>query len=323
MSTKKKLIHPESLDPPPGSEPRKFLHDNSDSSMDGMSTKYRRDTHDKNHGSRDNLKSSSDKVHREDKSPEKVAEDHTGKIHNQSTGVESRKKVEALKSSEKPGKLDRFGTSDNKELPGTHRVTSSSKKGKEVNDEEGDRTDKTCLLLKDIKGQKQKTESLPKLARGDERDQSGPVDSRSDESDKERIKGKDKRKHKKSDREQTASDDDSSSDSYVEDRKEAKRRRKEEKKLKKDERRRRREERHRRKEERRAEKRRRKLTDATAQPSDSEGNLNGNSSDGERVSNQKRRSSGVEHKEADPKQLEIALREKALESLRAKKGIGR
>ncbi|KAG9144448.1 hypothetical protein Leryth_014498 [Lithospermum erythrorhizon] len=318
-TTKKKVIH-ESLNPPRGLGQQKVYHDDSDSSMDGAPTQQRRDTQDKNRLSRDNLKGSSDKVLREDKSPENITDDHTAKIHNHSTGAGPRKKTELLKS-ERPGRLDRFD-SDHKELPRTHRITSSSKK--EVNDKEGDKTDKTVKpLLIDVMGQRQKPEVLPKLAlKGHRDDQSGPVDSRSDESDKERIKGKDKRKRKKSEREEVASDDDSSSDSYVDDRKDSKRRRKEEKKLKKEERRRRREERRRRKEERRAEKRRRKLTDATAPPSDSEGNLNSHSSDGEHIRNRKR-SSGIEHNEADPKDLEIALREKALESLRAKKGLGR
>ncbi|KAK4407687.1 Serine/arginine repetitive matrix protein 1 [Sesamum angolense] len=94
----------------------------------------------------------------------------------------------------------------------------------------------------------------PKLSRKSEQnDRNGSLDSPSKETDEQTVKVKEKRKHKKSDRQEVESDDYSSYDSY-EERKEAKRRRKEEKKLKKEERRRRREERRRRRDERRAEK---------------------------------------------------------------------
>lgn len=127
--------------------------------------------------------------------------------------------------------------------------------------------------------------------------------SGSDESDENRVKEvSEKKRHRKMDKKAVSSDD-YSSGSQIEDRKEAKRRkRREEKRLKKEERRRRREERRRRREERHAGKHKSK----PISPSDSE-----------------RNQSNAEETETEQKKLEIELREKALQSLRAKKGIGR
>ncbi|XP_012066964.1 serine/arginine repetitive matrix protein 1 isoform X4 [Jatropha curcas] len=133
----------------------------------------------------------------------------------------------------------------------------------------------------------------------------GAFDSGSDDSDKHTSKQK--RKHKRSHREEVASDDDYSYDSDIEEKKEAKRRRKEEKKLRKEEKRRRREERRRRKEERRAENLRLKdLSDVNS--SDDEQRKDSHPSDNE-------------DSHSEQKKLEIELRRKALESLKAKKGI--
>lgn len=142
-------------------------------------------------------------------------------------------------------------------------------------------------------------------------------DSGSEGSDKQRARVAEKRKHRKSSRREAASDD-SSSDSEIEDRKDAKRRRKEEKKMRKEERRRRRDERRRRKEEKRSSKRKRKSKDADASSSDIEKNeKDANAEKGTR------KYSSEEESESQKKRLEIELREKALESLRAKKGISR
>lgn len=133
-------------------------------------------------------------------------------------------------------------------------------------------------------------------------------ESGSEGSDKLRAGAAEKRKHRGLSRREALSDD-TSSDSEVEDKKEAKRRRKEEKKIrKKEQRRQRREERHRRREEKSARKQNRKSKDA-------------NVSDGEHGS----RKYSNEHEETDShkKRLEIQLRERALESLRTKKGITR
>ncbi|KAI7724928.1 LOW QUALITY PROTEIN: hypothetical protein M8C21_022174, partial [Ambrosia artemisiifolia] len=129
---------------------------------------------------------------------------------------------------------------------------------------------------------------LPKEGRPN---QSGSLDSGSEESDH-------KKRHKRKD--VTSGDD--SHDSH-EDRKEAKRRRKEEKKMKKEEKRKRREERRRKKEIRRSEKLKLKAHGNVSPSSDFDKGRD-------------------ESALSDEKKLEIELREKALESLRAKKGAG-
>lgn len=139
-----------------------------------------------------------------------------------------------------------------------------------------------------------------KLAKPERRTQSGLMDSGSEESDH-------KRKHKRSKRKDVTSDDDTSHDSRTEDRKEAKRRRKEEKKLRKEEKYKRREERRRKKESRREEKLKLKADKNVSPSSDFD----------------KSHDSQDESTLSDQKKLEIELREKALESLRAKKGAGR
>jgi serine/arginine repetitive matrix protein 1 len=115
-------------------------------------------------------------------------------------------------------------------------------------------------------------------------------DRSSDENDKHRSGNNEKRKSRKSKRHEVTSDDDYSDNSQ----KDAKKQRKEEKRLKKEERRQRREQHRRKKNERRSEKTKLKTA--------------GYSSDEE---------------ESEQKRLEIELREKALERLRAKKGSGK
>lgn len=173
----------------------------------------------------------------------------------------------------------------------------------------------------DVKGgDRHESETLNRMARiVEERKKQGSDDSDYGASEKHRAEGGEKRKHKKSKRQD--SDDGHSSDSQLEGRKEAKRRKKEEKKLRKEERRRRREERRRRKDERRAEKIKLKAGGTVSPPSDFEDNHQGYISDGARAV--KRDSRLIESEEqAEQKKLEIALREKAIETLRAKKGAG-
>ncbi|KAK9727195.1 hypothetical protein RND81_05G264600 [Saponaria officinalis] len=177
----------------------------------------------------------------------------------------------------------------------------------------------------------QKRSSLPKDARDNSRPNalvsshkkrrspSVSSDSGSEGSDKRKFEVTEKRKHRRSSRREVASDD-TSSESEIEDRKEVKKRKKEEKKLRKEERRRRRDERRHRREEKRASKRKRKSKDADVLSSDLKKNemddkaLNGESMAG-------KYSSEEEETESQKKKLEIELREKALESLRAKKGL--
>ena len=138
--------------------------------------------------------------------------------------------------------------------------------------------------------------------------------SGSEEPDKHRSHSE-KRRHKKAHKHRKQYDGSSESDSEP-DGKEAKRRRKEEKRLRKEERRRRREERHRRRVERHASKQKLKNTDTATVPSDSEKDRDSDSDVAVR-----KRGSHAGREESDQKKLEIELREKALESLRAKKAI--
>lgn len=128
-----------------------------------------------------------------------------------------------------------------------------------------------------------------------------------------------KKRHKKSDRHRRE-DETSEPDSHTED-KEAKRRRKDEKRLRKEERRRKREDKHRKRSERHAEKLKVKSIDTVTPPPDFEKYDNGKS-DGEASIKTTSRLAVAEGTESEEKRLEIELREKALESLRAKKGIG-
>nr|GEX89896.1 hypothetical protein [Tanacetum cinerariifolium] len=107
-------------------------------------------------------------------------------------------------------------------------------------------------------------------------------------------------------RKDVTSDDDDSYCSHIEDRKEAKRKRKEERKLKK-------EGKHRRQEERRH----RKASCQTAKLKLKAGG------DVSLYSNLDKSHNIHEEALSDPKKLEIKLREKEFESLRAKKGVGR
>lgn len=161
------------------------------------------------------------------------------------------------------------------------------------------------------------TEDLPKLSRKHgQKDQNGSTGSPLKETDDYVGKVKEKRKQRKSDRQDAESDDVSSYDSH-EDRKESKKRRKEEKKLKKEMRRRRREEKRRRRGERRAEKHKPK-SDGSSSSSD----LADDHSEGDNVKRRESRASNLDDTESEQKRLEIELREKALKSLRAKKGSG-
>ncbi|KAL2328781.1 hypothetical protein Fmac_022208 [Flemingia macrophylla] len=156
--------------------------------------------------------------------------------------------------------------------------------------------------------QHHKSKATQDLVGKNDRAKSASYDSVSEESGKHRWEGKDRRKHKRSEKKYASSDEDYSYDSELEDRKEAKKRRKEEKKLRKEEKRHRREERRRRKEERRAEKL--KMKSKTDYISDDEeaGQMDYHRSESEETP-------------SEQKKLEIELRNKALESLKAKRGM--
>ncbi|XP_077238939.1 splicing factor PWI domain-containing protein isoform X2 [Tasmannia lanceolata] len=165
-----------------------------------------------------------------------------------------------------------------------------------------------------------KTEAVRKsIKKVDRNNHVGTDDSDSDKNGSLKVQHMEKRKYK---RPEIHLDDDAEYDSQRDERKEAKRRRKEEKKLRKEERRRRREERHHKKEERRAGKLKNKCVDTVTPPSDFEKNQNdGVDSDGDVDVKRGSHPSDSDDPESEQKKLEIELRKKALESLRAKKAI--
>ncbi|XP_075503889.1 uncharacterized protein LOC142541151 isoform X2 [Primulina tabacum] len=234
----------------------------------------------------------------------------------------SKSKKSQLTSSEGiPDRMNRRERYEKPESSEIRKTTTASEKKSESYVDEGDRAgDVNSVPLGDSKRDYRLQESavLPKLSRKSElNDLNGSADSPSKEFDEHKTKVKEKKKRSKSDRHDVESDDSSSDDSY-EERKEVKRRRKEEKKLKREERRRRRDERHRRKEERRAEKWKLKSMDTGKPLSDLEGDYSEDDNDHKRLSQTR----GNKDTKSEQKNLEIELREKALESLRAKKGIG-
>lgn len=182
--------------------------------------------------------------------------------------------------------------------------------------------DKNTSVYDDTKGsgRHSELEVLPNLSGADKLNaRSRSVGFNSEETDRHKTKIKEKGKHKRSERQEVESDDYSSYDSY-EKRKEAKRRKKEEKKLKKEERHRRREERRRRKKEKHAEKLKLKSLDAGSPSLDIEIDHDRHASYDDGYRRRETHTSDMEETESEQKKLEIELREKALESLRAKKG---
>lgn len=189
-------------------------------------------------------------------------------------------------------------------LPGETQRASNPGEGKKADDKNRSHSKNT----KDSERHRKPGSLHSSVEMVDHSNHSGGLDSGSEDSDKGRSGDKEKRKNKRSEKQEVTSDDDDSYDSAIEDRKEAKKRRKEEKRLRKEKKRRRREERRRRREERCAEKQKVKNSS------------DGSGSDGEHVTGKGFHSSDNEE-EAVQKKLEIELRKKALESLKAKKGI--
>lgn len=144
-----------------------------------------------------------------------------------------------------------------------------------------------------------------------------------EDTDEQKHRSSEKKRHKRSDKHRRDSDHTSHSDSDIEDKKEAKRRRKDERRLRKEEKRRRREERHRKRLERHSEKHKTKIADTVTPPSDFEKDHNdaGRSDDGAAFRKGPYSSDNAFETESEEKQLEIELRKKALESLRARKAV--
>ncbi|CAI8616629.1 unnamed protein product [Vicia faba] len=211
--------------------------------------------------------------------PERVAS-HLASEYNHYDSNERSKKGQDIKCDESSGKGEIKKTDDRDQSNSKHAKSSDQHHEPEV------------------------TQDL--VGKVDHVNQSASYDS--EESGKHRRDGKDRRKHKRSEKKGAASDENDSYDSELEDRKEAKRRKKEEKKkLRKEEKHRKREERRRKREERHAGKQKMKSkTDTISEDEEAE-----------------RRDVHQSDDEApyDPKKLEIELRNKALETLKAKRGM--
>ncbi|KAG4113573.1 hypothetical protein ERO13_D13G232000v2 [Gossypium hirsutum] len=242
--------------------------------------------------------------------PERLAGSRSIDSRSRLDNVESRKKdLETKRSS---GEGVHSGT-DRQRSPAISEDSFQGEKQSRSRLREGKRSDERSCSHKNTKDSDEhhKLETSPVLLEKVDYSNRGS-DSDSKGSDKRRTKHKDgKRKHKRSERRKVTSDDDDSSyDSEIDDRKEAKRRKKEEKRLRKEEKRKRSEERRRKREARRAEKLKTKRHDDDS------------SSDGEHAGTGKScPGDDEEEAETEQKKLEIELRKKALESLKAKKGI--
>ncbi|PPD94737.1 hypothetical protein GOBAR_DD08273 [Gossypium barbadense] len=248
------------------------------------------------------------KVH----TPERLAGSRSIDSRSRLDNVESRKKDLETKSKRSSGEGVHSGT-DRQRSPAISEDSFQGEKQSRSRLREGKRSDERSCSHKNTKDSDEhhKLETSPVLLEKVDYSNRGS-DSDSKGSDKRRTKHKDgKRKHKRSERRKVTSDDDDSSyDSEIDDRKEAKRRKKEEKRLRKEEKRKRSEERRRKREARRAEKLKTKCHDDDS------------SSDGEHAGTGKSRPGDDEEEaETEQKKLEIELRKKALESLKAKKGL--
>ncbi|CAN4128352.1 unnamed protein product [Withania somnifera] len=234
-------------------------------------------------------------------------------IHSRSDRWELRKRSEVIQSEKLSGRMEHAKELDQQKSPSTHSHSHSPKRLKESYDGESFKADKENLSYTNVtKGKELHVESDAPLTSSRKVEENDLISSN---------EGSGKRKHKRPDRYESTSDDSFGSD--VEDRKEAKRRRKEEKRLKKEEKRRRREERRRRKEDGRSQKLKSKSANVISSPSDTERNPDSRAFDDEHLRKENRHGHEIEESESLQKRLEIELRKKALEFLRAKKGISR
>ncbi|XP_026418463.1 serine/arginine repetitive matrix protein 1-like isoform X2 [Papaver somniferum] len=263
-------------------------------------------------------------MHDEEYSPEDSARDQPGDARSRhADNVESRKKDRDFKSekasvmAERPGRNTQNISSHSSDVVdyGHGRVEGEKSKLDVIPDEQTGSKKRSRSSNLEGNEQGDKLEALQKPTKRVDH-QIATSDSDSEENEKYRIGGVDKRKEKESERHQMASGDDASDDSQIDTKKDAKRRRKEEKRLRKEEKRRRREERHRKKEERRAGRLKSKSKDTV--PSDTKKNQKFGDDD---VALRRESHLSDTEEDIDPKQHEIELRKRALESLRAKKAI--
>ncbi|KAK9002622.1 hypothetical protein V6N11_025291 [Hibiscus sabdariffa] len=239
---------------------------------------------------------------RKDHTSEQLAGSWSTESRSQLDDRESRKKDLEMKSERSSGKMVQLGTPDQPRSPILSEDSFEDKKQSASHLREGKRSDDKSHSRRNNLDGAQHHNAETSMLHGRVDHNNDGLDSASEGSDKRRTKHKEKRKHKRSERHETPSDDDSSYESQTEDRREAKRRRKEEKRLRKEEKRRCRKERHRIREERHTEK------------------LKMKGQDGEDAARRKFCPSDDEAL-SEHKQLEVELRKKALESLKAKKGI--
>lgn len=259
---------------------------------------------------------------KEEYSPERSAGRRASETRSRLDNFELRRKDHEIMSERTSGRVVHPEVTDQRKSPTSYTHSTLGEKPRGSDLIEGNRADENSPAnnIKDSV-RHHKSESVPKsVEKVDQNNQSGNFDSGSEDSDKYRANVKEKRKHKRSDRHEMASDDDHSYDSEVAERKEAKRRRREEKKLRKEERHRRHEERRRRREERHAEKLKVRSTSAVTRDKNHDDAL---ASDDEHVARQESSFSDTEERESKQKKLEIELRQKALETYQAKKGISR
>ncbi|XP_061986779.1 uncharacterized protein LOC133705523 isoform X3 [Populus nigra] len=282
---------------------RKPLEDSPESGKDHEETGYTREGGDYNSTSShkrplypSNMDKQRDpplKFHcKDEQALERLASHQTTDSRNYPDNMNSRKKDQDIKIRKSSGR-------------GGDQETLEAQKSPSLYKNEKDRSHLNNVKDSD---KRRKSETVPVTAeKVHHSNGSGALDSGSEESGKRRGGKREKSKHKRSHRHEVALDDDGSHGSELEERKETKRRRKEEKKLRKEEKRRRHEERRRKRAERHAEKLKLKGRD------------DARSSDDEHVGRRESHPSD-EETESDQRRLEIELRKKALESLKAKKG---
>lgn len=283
---------------------RKPLKDSPESGKDHEETGYTREGGDYNSTSshkRPLYPSNMDKQrdppvkfhYKDEQALERLASHQTTDSRNYPDNMDSRKKDQDIKIGKSSGRGGDQETLEAQKSPSLYKNEKDHSRLNNVKDSDKCRKSETVPV----------TDEKVHHSNG-----SGALDSGSEESGKHRGEKREKSKHKRSHRHEVALDDDGSHGSEIEERKETKRRRKEEKKLRKEEKRRRHEERRRKRAERHAEKLKLKGRDDAS------------SSDDEHVGRRESHPSDDEETESNQRRLEIELRKKALESLKAKKG---
>ncbi|KAK7404536.1 hypothetical protein VNO78_05488 [Psophocarpus tetragonolobus] len=310
-----KLSNERSLSPLKKQRTQKPSHPSPDT-KEAEETYYSRESRDKKLNSLQKISkhspvskqkgSSAKHCHEDEFSPERVAV-HPASEHNYDDNVRSKKGRETTRD-KSSGKGSEFSAQQKSSM---HKETFSREKphvSYVIDIKNSDDKDQSHSNHAKSSDRHHKSEAIQEVGKDDRVNQSASYDSVSEGSGKHRRDGKDRRKHKRSEKKYASSEEDYSYDSELEDRKEAKRKRKEEKKLRKEEKRRRREERRRRREERRVEKL--KMKSKTDDISGEE--------EAERMDYHQ---SDSEETPSEQKKLEIELRNKALESLKAKRGM--